>query len=1079
MRKTLYLWLLLLAIGCAGMARAATDETTVAGYLKASELADGQHIMLEIIDRNYYGRFVSIAETKAAQYYYRTHHIFTVEKVADLTDVTEGDSPISFRLKRYSDGKYIAPPTAATNNENTKIALTESAESAATIRAVAIDASATSQSNALHYLNTGTNGTDCNANYTNTAYQVRFVAQVNNAADGANTYLNCGQNEEQAVWKTGPGCFSAFYVASEKAENALALAPELEKWTTETEVMGKYDATLSATESAYNTVKDMAEGISTTAYSATDISTALSTLQALEVKSNYKLLYRGRLYYIRNNLYYFDDKGWLEVLYTAHSQSGFAWKQYEQNALAHYWTVEPVSGSDAYVFKIKSAEKQQYIAGAGTFSDMGGDVTLSPLTAYEHTAVTDRDCYNLSVGSNAALNAAGHENGARDTGTIITYGNANADKASSWSFVLATLDDVKAIAAALRTKADALLTQYADLHSGGLGEVTETAYAALQTANAACADDALTLDNAETLLHGLDAAIEGLTIGQGKGVYTITQNTTAVTEAASGEAVTTAALNTADARQLWVVNTCSATITDGEYTVTNLYTGNAIRLGTADGGTLTVAVAADGYTLTQGDVTLALTDDASTTWTLTYLGLDSEMPSTDIFAAYLNAPATAAAMETSIQAYQTYIGTGYNRYNGTSIEDTKKALTDGLSAWRTKYAAWNLAALQAMNGAADVTDGLTQLLDDITINQPADGVLLRIKNVGTDNYYRGVAGTTTSSFTATVDNTTTVFYWKDGKLVSYNNGGYLEGSFGEYSNTASRLVSFVAAGTGDLGQYNVCIGAGKNDASKKRFLYCDGTTTKAGDITADAVTTDSRTGYRFTLEAVDAIDVTISAARYATLYSPVRLKVPDGVTAYTGIVNDAGDALMLTTVDGGYLEAGTPVVLQGEAGTYTFPVVHTDGTVVTTEAPYTTDDNANSYTTATGALYLDGVTVNTSVADVANGGKVYTLQQPDDEDVGFYYYANVDATETAAAEESAEPTYNTTGLLIPAFKSFLHGSAATSVRAFVFIDGTVTALSSIPTAADAADAVYDLGGRRVAQPSRGLYIVKGKKIYVR
>ena len=46
-------------------------------------------------------------------------------------------------------------------------------------------------------------------------------------------------------------------------------------------------------------------------------------------------------------------------------------------------------------------------------------------------------------------------------------------------------------------------------------------------------------------------------------------------------------------------------------------------------------------------------------------------------------------------------------------------------------------------------------------------------------------------------------------------------------------------------------------------------------------------------------------------------------------------------------------------------------------------------------------------------------------------------------------------------------------------DDDTTAIDSIENDADKAPVYYDLMGRRVVNPTRGIYIVNGKKVFVR
>jgi len=59
-------------------------------------------------------------------------------------------------------------------------------------------------------------------------------------------------------------------------------------------------------------------------------------------------------------------------------------------------------------------------------------------------------------------------------------------------------------------------------------------------------------------------------------------------------------------------------------------------------------------------------------------------------------------------------------------------------------------------------------------------------------------------------------------------------------------------------------------------------------------------------------------------------------------------------------------------------------------------------------------------------------------------------------------------------------SAAHARRLSIVHEGETTGISTVKTAADTKDAaVYDLQGRRVMQPTKGLFIVGGKKVVIK
>ena len=74
----------------------------------------------------------------------------------------------------------------------------------------------------------------------------------------------------------------------------------------------------------------------------------------------------------------------------------------------------------------------------------------------------------------------------------------------------------------------------------------------------------------------------------------------------------------------------------------------------------------------------------------------------------------------------------------------------------------------------------------------------------------------------------------------------------------------------------------------------------------------------------------------------------------------------------------------------------------------------------------------------------------------------------------------TTGLQIPAHKAYLVVSGSVQARALIFGDGETTGIMSIENQNDSFEGdFYNLSGQRVLAPTKGLYIVNGKKVVVK
>ena len=178
---------------------------------------------------------------------------------------------------------------------------------------------------------------------------------------------------------------------------------------------------------------------------------------------------------------------------------------------------------------------------------------------------------------------------------------------------------------------------------------------------------------------------------------------------------------------------------------------------------------------------------------------------------------------------------------------------------------------------------------------------------------------------------------------------------------------------------------------------------------------------------------TVSDADYATMVLPFAVEtLPNGVEAYN-ITGNEGD--VLTTAEAETIEANKPVMLKN-AGTYEF-----------------TASNAAIAATATGVQtndLLNGAYAATAVPT----DNTYVLQKQSG-DVNFY---------KAVA-----------GLTIDPFRAYLTTATAGARLSFDF-DQT-TGIKTVETAKDVN--VYNLQGVRVANPTKGLYIVNGKKAIVK
>ena len=183
--------------------------------------------------------------------------------------------------------------------------------------------------------------------------------------------------------------------------------------------------------------------------------------------------------------------------------------------------------------------------------------------------------------------------------------------------------------------------------------------------------------------------------------------------------------------------------------------------------------------------------------------------------------------------------------------------------------------------------------------------------------------------------------------------------------------------------------------------------------------------------------VTITDAEYATCVTTAAtdFSKTDGIKAYIATVNAAKTKVELTEVT--KVAAGKPVILNGSAKDYTFHY--------TTES--TDDVSANQLLVSDGTVTGDENTIYV-LANGTNG-------------VGFYLVEN--------------------GSAITAGKAYLQVSGG-AARQFIGFgdDNETTGIDNLTPALSKGEGVYyDLQGRRVAQPAKGLYIKNGKKVIIK
>lgn len=206
------------------------------------------------------------------------------------------------------------------------------------------------------------------------------------------------------------------------------------------------------------------------------------------------------------------------------------------------------------------------------------------------------------------------------------------------------------------------------------------------------------------------------------------------------------------------------------------------------------------------------------------------------------------------------------------------------------------------------------------------------------------------------------------------------------------------------------------------------------------------------------IDLSISKYEFSTLYYGDRsFVVPASVKAYTFKVDNANQLVVSKVYNSGEtIPAGEAVVVNGAEGNYTF---------VVSDASGTEDD--------------DNVLRGLDAAGTTTGGTIYyklSLNAAGDENsIGFYWGAASGAAFTSAAHKAY--------VAVDAALTF-DGIATTKERGISLYDilGESSAVDDILECTNHKEHstdIFDLQGRKVSKPIHGLFIVNGKKLFLR
>lgn len=351
---------------------------------------------------------------------------------------------------------------------------------------------------------------------------------------------------------------------------------------------------------------------------------------------------------------------------------------------------------------------------------------------------------------------------------------------------------------------------------------------------------------------------------------------------------------------------------------------------------------------------------------------------------------------------------------------------------------------------AETADKVNEIAGTLAINLPETGKFYYIQSANTNQYLSNVKSNT---LTTTADKSANnIFYFEsesEGEstytyLVAYENGHYVTNPWnigvGEViikgTEKYKQTKSFVE---GQVGKYALKY---FSDKGEDYYFTASGTST-------DAQQDNSRNDAQWNLELVTSLPFTFKAAAlgFATFCAPVNVKIPNDVTAYVAKIQGNTLKMRKFVVEDGeklILPAETPVMLYKAdltEATIELPIVDGEYTLSNEDA------NKNDFVGTIAAKKLDDTKF------------CYSLQvnREDSNKVGFYSKAT-----------------GTKG----GFKAWIETDKSQGARTFTIIfDGDdATGLKEALGLENENVEIYDLSGRRLDKPTKGVNVIGGKLV---
>ena len=387
--------------------------------------------------------------------------------------------------------------------------------------------------------------------------------------------------------------------------------------------------------------------------------------------------------------------------------------------------------------------------------------------------------------------------------------------------------------------------------------------------------------------------------------------------------------------------------------------------------------------------------------------------------------------EDIVSNVQPYFTTGVGSYFGLKT-DVASTYDARVSAAATSCSAEEYSALLAV------------VSNQSNFVYPPTG-FYRIKNYSTGAYWGQTSSTPTISFSNT-DAASVLYMTRSGEEGSYMYTIKLQGTKyvgNKDQSTGDYILSVVAPGKFSMNDFrtNTIFG----------YTYADGTAINIYSFGGDAYSWSIEDATSFTVSLHEATD-NEGSHTYATLCVPFNISGLTGAESKevkTYVPTKDGDYIVTgsgsTTAD-----AGMPVLLIGESGATSATATVGSTYVASPVAPQSSH-------------VMTGTFTNASIDCTAATGTNYVLGLDEDNSnrIGFYHVNNDSFT-------------------LGANRAYLNTSAGIEVKGFAINFGSDIA-DGVNTVKiiEANGKYFDLSGREVAKPVRGIYIKDGRKVVVK